>query len=123
EGIARVLDELGFKSHVRIIGVEQKQPVHGVLKAFDSNASKVDIKLSEYLVALVDGVLYGNVHVWTLIPELKAAGIECVGISNIFYDLLKRSGAIVSRERMQVFEYLRRDLPAIYAAARTRSAA
>jgi hypothetical protein len=123
DGITRVLDELGFESYVHIIGVEQKQPVHGLLKAFDPDGDRIDIKLAEYLVALVDGVLFGHVHVWQLIPELKAVGVECVGISNVFYDLLKRSGATVSPERQQVFAYLRKDLPAIYAAARARSQA
>jgi len=123
DGITRVLDELGFESYVHIIGVEQKQPVHGYLKAFDPKGDRTDVKLAEYLVALVDGVLFGHVHVWHLIPVLKAEGIECVGISNMFHDLLQRSGAIVSPERLQVFAYLRKDLPAIYAAARARSQA
>jgi len=123
EGILRVLDELGFRSYVHIVGVEQKFPVDGVLKAVDLNHERIDIKLSEFLVALVDGVLYGHVHVWHLIPELRGAGIECVGISNTFYELLKRSGATVSPERLQAFAFLRKDLPTIYAAARARSRA
>ena len=118
--IGHVLDELGLYTHVHISGVEQKHPVDGILRVFDYRHERAEIKLDEYVVALLDGILFGHVHVWELIPVLKAEGIECVGISNMFWDLLQRSGATVSADRLSVHAYLRKDLPAIYAAARER---
>jgi hypothetical protein len=115
--VIRVLNELRLNSHFCIIGVDDKRPVDGVLKAFDGRGKLINIKLEQFAVALVDGALFGDVHVWELIPVLKAHGIDCVGISNTFHELLQRSGAIVSEEKLQVYAFLRKELVGIHAAA------
>jgi hypothetical protein len=119
-GILAVLDELRFTSRTHIIGVEETQPVGGVLRVFDGKGNRTSIRLNEYVIALVDGIAYGDIRIWDIVRLLKAQGIECVGISNMFYDLLRRSGATVSPDRKPVFDFLRKELPALYAAAREK---
>ena len=118
--VMRLLTELGFTSRVRVIGVQSKEPVNGILRAFAVDREPVEIKLDECVVALVDGVLFGEFRGWDLVPFLKAAGVECVGISNMYHDMLRQSGAAVSPDLVDTYAFLRNGLLEMYAAGCSR---
>ena len=109
-----VLKELNLPLFDHIIGLSQKHPVDGVLYAIDIHRRLKEITLREYALALVDGSVHGSVRIPDIIQVLQSYGILCVGISNMYYDVLKHCGAIVSKERRQIYEFLRTELPGIY---------
>jgi len=115
----------GYASKLRISGVRSKEPIDGILKAFAANKSPVNIKLNEYVVALIDGTLYGEIRGWELVPSLQAAGIECLAISSIYADRMrfKDNGARVFEDLLYTYEFLRTGLRDLYTAACTRKQA
>jgi hypothetical protein len=116
-GIMRNLTELGHKTHVRIIGVQQKEPVDGILKAFAIDRKPIDIRLGECAVAFVDAILFGEIRGWDLIPFLKNGGVECFGISSMYRALMKQSGVTRSMDMLETYAFFREELPKVYAEA------
>jgi len=119
------LTKEGYPSKLRISGVRTKEPVDGILHAFAVNKKPVNIRLSEYVVALIDGTLYGDIRGWELVPFLQSEGIVCVGVSSKYIDRLrfKETGATVFEDLLYTYEFLREGLREVYVAACNRKQA
>jgi hypothetical protein len=123
--VTRLLTQQGYPSKLRISGVQSKEPVNGVLKTFAANQMPLNIKLSEYVVALLDGTLYGEIRGWELVAPLTAQGIVCVGISSNYAERLrfKENGATVFDDLLYTYDFLRNGLREVYVAACNRKRA
>jgi len=66
-----------------IIGLQDQDPFQGnTVRALQPDFVEVDISLSDYAVALVDGdLLGGGPQGWDIVPVLREHGIICVAIS------------------------------------------
>src|SRR5271156_3176185 len=94
KAMGKLLLTYGYERLTWIGGVSSTEVISGALQGLDIRRQPLSVNLSDYVLALVDGDLkIGVAQGWTLVPILRQAGIICIGMSTIYGELLRQSGA------------------------------
>jgi hypothetical protein len=92
---------------------------NGQFIPYDANGAPLEVKLSEYVIALFDGNL--STHqpppIWAIIPWLIHLGITCLAVGSTEEQTLLLSVASFSIRRSDFELFVEVDLPTAYADA------